>query len=119
MREGVGEDGKMTILPLPKIKRLLSLEHIRDERTEPVEQYMRRFLTMGTDKLPAMSGLANIYHQQIGDTYLAGLWRKDLMQTLLWCTEPDPNDMPGGLKTTERQIMGIDRQRYRFWSYRQ
>ena len=98
----VGEDGKMTTLPLPKIKRLLSLEHVRDERTEPVEQYMRRFLTVGTGKLPTMSGLANIYHQQTGDTYLAGLWRKYLMQTFLWRTEPDPNNIPGGLKTTER-----------------
>ena len=79
----VAEDGKMTTFPLPKTKRLLSLEHIRDERTEHVEQYMRRFFTVGTDKLPAMSGLANIYHQQTGDTYLAGLWRKDLIQNLL------------------------------------
>ena len=62
---------------------------------------MRRFLTVGTDELPAMSGLANIYHQQTGDTYLASLWRKDLMQTLLWRTEPDPNNMPGVLNTTE------------------
>jgi hypothetical protein len=43
-------------------------------------------LSKGTDKLPAISGLAQAFSKAIGDTYVAGLWRNDIHVGLTWCT---------------------------------
>lgn len=46
--------------------------------------YNTRNLTYEDDKLPALSGLASKFQQIHGDTYLAGLWRGDLLNGLQW-----------------------------------
>lgn len=50
-----------------------------------VEDYSERTLTFGTDKLPALSGLAHETFS-IGDRYLAGMWQRHLPLALLWRT---------------------------------
>lgn len=47
-------------------------------------QYSGRQLTQAGDKMPALSGLADRFRHLIGDTYLAGLWRNNLLPGLLW-----------------------------------
>lgn len=47
-------------------------------------QYSHRRLSYATDKLPALSGLAAEFRNFTGDSYLAGLWRGDLVGGLLW-----------------------------------
>ncbi|KAK6595271.1 hypothetical protein H4I95_10629 [Botrytis cinerea] len=49
-----------------------------------VYYYMPRDLTNENDKLPALSGLAQIYHRKTGDSYLAGLWRNSILHDLCW-----------------------------------
>ncbi len=49
-----------------------------------IKRYTARSLTRGTDKLPGLSGVANLIHAFTGDQYLAGLWRKDLPWELMW-----------------------------------
>lgn len=49
-----------------------------------VQRYTGRSLTNQEDKLPALSGLAQIYHQVTDDTYLAGLWKTSLPHNLCW-----------------------------------
>jgi hypothetical protein len=55
-----------------------------------VSQYCQRRLTLAKDKLPAMAGLVELYYEGFvkpwagSDQYLAGLWRSQLPQTLLW-----------------------------------
>ena len=50
-----------------------------------IEDYASRRLTFAKDKLPALSGLARQMSRiRPGDTYLAGLWSKDLPNNLLW-----------------------------------
>ena len=49
-----------------------------------VRRYSARHLTQEMDKLPALSGLAHEYRDIWSGDYLAGLWRKDLWQGLLW-----------------------------------
>ncbi|PVH97874.1 HET-domain-containing protein, partial [Periconia macrospinosa] len=49
-----------------------------------VEAYSGTVLTNNHDKLPALSGIANRYHELTGDNYLAGLWRKNLVDQLGW-----------------------------------
>lgn len=53
-----------------------------------VEIYSNRQLTNGSDKLPALSGIASRLQQCIDDEYLAGLWRKSLPHDLGWRTRP-------------------------------
>ncbi|KAI9732177.1 MAG: hypothetical protein M1834_004274 [Cirrosporium novae-zelandiae] len=43
-----------------------------------------RQLTVATDKLPALAGLAAEFHKLLDDVYLAGLWANDLHRGLLW-----------------------------------
>jgi hypothetical protein len=49
-----------------------------------VQDYSSRYLSNATDKLPALSGLAAALYQRTGDEYLAGLWRKSVLDDLLW-----------------------------------
>lgn len=49
-----------------------------------IEKYTQRRLTKGSDKFPALSGLASVFARLSGDRYVAGLWESDLMVGLLW-----------------------------------
>ncbi|KAF7516247.1 hypothetical protein G7054_g14242 [Neopestalotiopsis clavispora] len=49
-----------------------------------VRYYSKRFLTNEQDKLPALSGLAQVHHRISGDTYLAGIWKASLPNSLCW-----------------------------------
>ncbi len=48
------------------------------------DEYILQDLTNGKDKLPALAGLANEFHDLIGGDYLAGLWNRFLPHGLLW-----------------------------------
>lgn len=52
-----------------------------------IEDYSKRSLTKSEDKLVAVSGLAKIFQQGIGGEYIAGLWRKHLVEQLMWCRQ--------------------------------
>jgi hypothetical protein len=53
-----------------------------------VELYSSAKLTNGTDKLPALSGIAQRQHEITGDEYVAGMWKKRLVKQLGWrCSE--------------------------------
>jgi hypothetical protein len=57
-----------------------------------VEEYTSRKLTNDSDKLPALAGLARKLSAHSGETYLAGLWRGSVLDTLNWrvvVQEPD------------------------------
>jgi len=49
-----------------------------------VNVYAARQLTYPGDKFPAISGLAKPIADLINDTYVAGLWKGDLLRGLLW-----------------------------------
>lgn len=50
-----------------------------------VEDYSLRNLTRDGDKLPALSGIAQVYQELNKDKYLAGLWLSMLLEHLCWC----------------------------------
>ena len=63
----------------------------RDRWYELMEDFSFRSLTVETDKLPALSGLARQYQYTFPDgKYLAGMWSLHLPAALLWRSE-DPN----------------------------
>ncbi|OIW26873.1 HET-domain-containing protein, partial [Coniochaeta ligniaria NRRL 30616] len=49
-------------------------------------EYCRRDLKYVSDKLPAISALAEEMSHVLLDTYVAGLWRKNMFRGLLWHT---------------------------------
>ncbi|KAH0431504.1 heterokaryon incompatibility protein [Colletotrichum camelliae] len=51
---------------------------------EIIWDYSNRLLTEESDKLPGLAGLAHTLANMIGDEYVAGLWKKDIVSGLLW-----------------------------------
>jgi hypothetical protein len=49
-----------------------------------VRKYSSREISRQTDRLPALSGITHIMQQRIGDEYIAGLWKRDMVASLLW-----------------------------------
>ena len=64
--------------PLSNQKRLLPTWH------GIVDDYVTRKLSLPSDKLRALSALADLYKQQRGHTYIAGLWKESLIDDLCW-----------------------------------
>ncbi|KAF2475926.1 HET-domain-containing protein [Lindgomyces ingoldianus] len=60
---------------------------------EIVTQYSTRDLTQLSDTLPALAGIANDFYHVTGDTYLAGMWKGDLMRSLCWTSRESNNRM--------------------------
>ena len=60
-----------------------------------VKQYTKCNLTMDEDKLVAISGIAKIFQSKLRDEYLAGLWRRILLDELLWMAGPRENESRG------------------------
>jgi hypothetical protein len=64
---------------------------IRKRKSDDLSQWYQllwaygpRKLTHNSDKLPALSGIAQIFAERLDDQYVAGLWRKSLIEGLLW-----------------------------------
>jgi Heterokaryon incompatibility protein (HET) len=65
-------------------------------------EYSKRRLSVKSDKLPALSGLASRFREFVQDEYLAGHWRRWLLPHLLWkCVDekggvrlPDEDGVP-------------------------
>lgn len=49
-----------------------------------VREYSNCALTLPDDRLPAFSGVAELFRDITGDQYLAGLWRSNLLHLLDW-----------------------------------
>jgi hypothetical protein len=49
-----------------------------------LDDYQRRALSVSSDRLPAISGLAREFASHISTTYKAGIWLEDLHLGLLW-----------------------------------
>jgi hypothetical protein len=56
-----------------------------------VREYTSRNLTVATDILPALSGLARAFQNLLSDKYCAGLWANDILRGLMWTRrQPEP-----------------------------
>ena len=61
-----------------------------------VTEYSNKQVTFKKDKLVALSGIARLFAAEFGTTYLAGMWKEDLMVQLLWfALEPSSDDIQG------------------------
>ncbi|KAM7192081.1 Heterokaryon incompatibility protein (HET) domain containing protein [Naviculisporaceae sp. PSN 640] len=55
---------------------------------ELVNTYSTMDLTYQTDKLPAISALAQRFSRVLGDQYIAGMWNSELFEGLSWYVNP-------------------------------
>ena len=64
--------------------------HLYEAWYSIVREFSRAHLTRITDQLPALSGMAKAYLGKLPqDTYLAGLWKHDLVRGLWWAKNSD------------------------------
>ncbi|KAJ4365012.1 hypothetical protein N0V83_008628 [Neocucurbitaria cava] len=69
---------------IPKAVASKKLESVWQAWERIVEQYSLRALTVPSDKLPAISGIASKIRKAAHSEYLAGLWKGNLALDLLW-----------------------------------
>jgi hypothetical protein len=81
------------------------LSHVKDEvyhawTHKVIGNYSKRELTYDSDKLPALSGAVQFFHEKLQDEYLAGLWKGDLLSGLRWQTDsyPTKNQHPASYR---------------------
>lgn len=72
---------------LPGISIKVLMAYHADQWFEIVSQYSKRMLTVPSDKLVALSGVARVFALGSGKTYVAGLWKEDLVRQLTWRTD--------------------------------
>ncbi|KAF2450898.1 HET-domain-containing protein [Karstenula rhodostoma CBS 690.94] len=78
-----------------------------------VEDYSKRSMTYGRDKLVAISGLARILAPVFGMEYVAGLWVKDLIRSLVWhkrIMEPSLGTAPAAYRAPSWSWASVDGQ---------
>jgi hypothetical protein len=87
-REGDERNGTQTENPFHDPPHPTSDIHFYRCCKHVVEVYSKTRLTNPEDKLISLSGIAKMMHDQINDTYLAGMWSKYLASQLLWYVDP-------------------------------
>lgn len=86
--------GSVAIQPSPLLQELSAKQvfnHLDCAwRYDVVEQYTRLDLTVGTDRLHALAGVAaKAASLRPGDEYIAGMWRNTIVADLAWYTIPE------------------------------
>lgn len=79
--------GRMTDDDIPWV--INQYEDVYGVWNDILESYARCALTDPSDKFVAISGLAKDFAEAIDDEYLAGLWRRNFINGLLWTAAPE------------------------------
>jgi len=66
------------------LKNLFATEARYNTWLKAVQDYSTRAFTVITDRLPALSGFVSEMQARHGGEYVAGVWREDLLRSLLW-----------------------------------
>ena len=72
------------ILYTSSFRNLTAVECARSAWLKLVQHYTKLGITKVQDRLPALSGLAKMIQTQTNDTYVAGLWKSNLVEGLAW-----------------------------------
>ncbi|CZR54078.1 uncharacterized protein PAC_03961 [Phialocephala subalpina] len=68
----------------PKMADFLDSRYVVEQWQQLVEDYCMRDLSFAKDKLLAIVGVAAEFHNIYPDTYLAGLWKCEIVRHLAW-----------------------------------
>ncbi|KAG4435279.1 hypothetical protein IFR05_009239 [Cadophora sp. M221] len=69
---------------LAPITKQADLKERYDRWFKVVEELSRLSLTRQSDRLIALIGVATVFQAELGDDYVAGLWKGDIARGLLW-----------------------------------
>ncbi|KAI9785766.1 MAG: hypothetical protein M1839_008783 [Geoglossum umbratile] len=83
-------------------------------RESIIRDYTKKRLTYGSDKLPALSGVADIVQRRTKDQYIAGLWKKDILNCLCWRVSCEPEDP---IRQLPLECVGVMTEEYRAPSF--
>jgi hypothetical protein len=83
------------------MQRMVGMSLTYDSWRQLVCVYSDSQLTFEKHRLPAISGLARLYAEALGDQYLAGMWREDLHISLFWRKIPLHHSLPGLIESLE------------------
>jgi hypothetical protein len=72
------------ILYTYSLRNLTTVECAQSAWLELVQHYTKLGITKVQDRLPALSGLAKLIQTPTNDTYVAGLWKHNLVEGLAW-----------------------------------
>ena len=78
-----------SLIPRAIAKKNGSVDAVWDAWQHVVEQYSKRELTVPSDRLPAISGIAAKIKDATRSSYIAGLWKENLVSDLLWSSSPN------------------------------
>ena len=81
-----------SLIPKAITKKSGTYDVIWDAWQHIVEEYMDRHLTVASDKLPAISGIAHKIKGATKSAYIAGLWADNIASELLWSASPKDGD---------------------------
>lgn len=103
----------------PLISRSKQLGPRSAKWTSIVTDYTARTLTYNSDRLAALAGYAKLLGtKRPYDEYLAGLWKSELLEGLLWyrCAKSDPNPRPTSYYAPSWSWASIDSAvRFTYW----
>ena len=71
--------------------------------TAIVSDYTGRNLTVQSDILPALSGLASAFQNLLRDEYCAGLWKNDIIRGMCWTRSNMPIKEFTALKSSQKE----------------
>jgi len=73
-----------------------------------VKEYSERDLTMSTDKLVALSGIAEKTQMRTGRSYVAGIWKETIHHDLLWRVGGRLTPRPSGYRAPSWSWAAVD-----------
>ena len=79
------------LLPLNWSRRASAWTHVTDIHhmwRSILEDYSARHLSVASDRLPAISAIAQYVSKAAQDRYLAGIWKADILNQLAWVPRP-------------------------------
>jgi len=70
------------------------LQRLRKEWINILENYTKRGISVGSDRLPAIAAVAEVFSSTFQTKYVAGLWESTLLFDLAWRPISTPNPRP-------------------------
>lgn len=78
----IGKD--TVVMSAPGERSTRNMEDALLQWTDLLHRYGARKLTYPSDKLPALSAIAEIHQRLLDDEYVAGLWKRSILEGLCW-----------------------------------
>jgi hypothetical protein len=96
---------------IPATPTIANITNITCKWFQIVRHYSKGRLTVASDKLTALSGVAQLFALKSGKAYIAGLWKEDFLIEMLWETD-SPTDKIDTYRAPSWSWAAVDSQVY-------